>query len=433
MTFGTLSELRGTGGLLGFYGVLAANNGKLSFVPRGKPAETLPPVSVANVRKPDWFVASYARYGSVRDWRNINVSSDFPAVSGVATAALASPGSLGHVDGIIQVDPIVLEDLLRVGGPITVPTWPEPITADNVSRVTQYDAYVRYGETPQRTQFLADVANAVFSRLTNGTTPINPRLLTLLGGAAAGGHIQIYATREDEQQQLDELGLTHGVDRARRANDVLGFITENWSPSKVDWFLRRNVSYDIRLDPWSRRATTRLRADLDNNAPPSGLPPLVIGPIPPGQVPAGYNRQLMLLLRPGNDELADTRLDGKPLPVTNDYESTLRAHLAYVTIPPGGRSVVDAGFVVPGAVRGTGRHRTYTLHVLRQPVAHPDAYDVRVRAPRGWKLSGRTAFHGPLTQDLVLRVHLTQTVRAWLVQSAVLNPFRHLRHLIFGS
>lgn len=433
VAMGSLSELRGTGAFMGLFGTLDAAGGKLSFQMSGRPNASLPPPSTVDLRAPRWYVMTYARHAGTRLWANINVSPDFPTVGALIARALEQPESIGHVDGVIGVDPLAAAELLRATGPISVPSWPEPIDATNVSRVSQFEAYARFGaQSGRRTDFLASLSEAIFQRVLSSGLRLDEPTLAGLGQAAAGGHIQVYATRPEEERVLRELGLARGVDRARDATDVLGVVTENWSPSKIDWFLRRRVSYEVRLNPGDagREVQGRLRLELRNEAPPAGFPDYILG-TNAREVPYAHNRQLLLLLRPPEDQLhGELRVDGVAQPVSGDRERELRNYSRFVTIAPGGRAVVEADFDVPGGLRGTGRERVYRLHVLRQPVAHPDAYSVRIVPPKGWKVEGRTTFDGPLHSDLVLEVRLEQTVRALVFDAAVLRPFRLARALM---
>lgn len=418
------AEQRGTGGFIGYMALLEANGGRLRVQETGRPTALLPPPSrKPDLRLPDWFREAYARWGSLSLWQNVNVSADFPAVADLVAQTVDQAGSIGAIDGMIQIDPTSLAALLALTGPVGVPSWPEPLRAGNVERVASHEIYLRFGDdSTERYEFLGRLAQAVTRRLTSGEVAFGTQALGRLGDAVAGGHVKVWSPHPGEQAELAALGLAGEVERAREATDVLGFVTENWSGSKIDWFLRREVGYEVRLEP---DGSTRglLRARLRNQAPADGLPAQVIGPYN-DNVERGWNRQLMLLLRHPADRLERFRVDGKPAPTGRDLERFLRSHTSFLLVAPGGQVDVRAEFALPEAMTGEGRHRTYRLHVLRQPVAHADRYDVRVVAPRGWNVRGPTSFSGPLTRDLVLEVRLEQTRRAWAIQNFVLDPLR---------
>ncbi len=65
--------------------------------------------------------------------QDANLSEDFPTAAGILMS-LAPQVGLGHVDGVIAVDPVGLAALLELTGPIRVPGWPEQITAEQRRR-----------------------------------------------------------------------------------------------------------------------------------------------------------------------------------------------------------------------------------------------------------------------------------------------------------
>lgn len=304
-----------------------------------------------------------------------------------------------------------------------VPSWPKPITAGNVSSVTQHDVYVRYeGDREARTTFFAELIDAVFTKVLSSNISMTPSSATELGVAVQGGHLLVYSRHRDDQRALERLAVAGDLDRARGSTDVLGVITENAVASKVDWFLRRDVRYEVRLRPAEGSARGRLEVALRNLAPSSGESADVVEPIR-SFLPTGTNRQIVLYARPGSDRLG--RLDGPSAALAS--ERALRVYHTSATIPARERVQMGAVFVVPDALEGTGDELTYRLHVLRQPVAHADVYEVGVVVPKGWTAEGDTRFIGDLRSDLVMDVTLRKTTRAKLLDTLALEPWRAVR------
>lgn len=428
MAFDNLAELRGTGGLIGYFAVLEVEDGRLALgEPAGRPQEDFPPPEESGPKTPEWFLNSYRRYGVLHDWRNINITTDFPTVARIILQV--TPEDVGPLDGVIQMDPIALSSLLRLTGPVTAPDLPEPLTSDNVSEITQHEAYVRFARRPDRVEFLGDVVGVVFEKLLASNVRVNERLLELLGGMVSGGHIQMYSAVPSEQEALEAVGLARHASRTEDATDVLGFVSNNSSGNKIDWFLRRRVRYGVDLDPGTNEASFRLEADLTNGAPGAGLPAYIIGS-PDPNLADGENRTITMLLRSRDDALEEMTVSGEPVQPSRDREDRLLAYQTIHVIPPGGRVTVAATGVVHGAVRGTDRERVYRLHVLRQPVAHPDRFELTLEAPESWRIEGTRTFSGPLTSDLVVEVRLVHRFEAWLVERAVLGPFRLVRDIV---
>lgn len=429
LAFANLGELRGTGGFLGYFGIVHAEDGSVErLADTGRPTRELVAPDEAGVEAPDWYRRAYARYGAFGHWANANLTSDFPTVGSILTQTI--PDELGAVDGVIQIDPPGAAALLELAGPVEVAGWDEPVTAGNVHRIAEHDMEVRFaGDGDARREFLTRLVETVFDHALASDIEIRGDGLERLGEAVAGGHIQVYSTRPREQEVLEEIGIARGVERARGAGDVLGLVTQNAIGNKIDWFLRREIAYDVTLDPETGAAHARLEVILRNEAPTSGYPSRVIGSRVPG-LGEGWNRQITVLLRPPEDTLGEIRLDGESIQVSGDRERDLRAYHRMIEIPPGAEVLVEASFTVPDALGGEGRHRSYELHLLRQPIAHPDVYRVGVEAPEGWRVEGQATRQGHLTEDVTVSVDLTQTVHAWAFETAVLRPYRLARNLI---
>jgi hypothetical protein len=233
----------------------------------------------------------------------------------------------------------------------------------------------------------------------------------------------MFSTDSDDQTTFEELGLAGGVGRASGATDVLSLVSENATGNKGDWFLRREVVYRVRLDPGDGVADTELQAVLRNDAPSSGLPDYIIGS-PIENLETGTNRQILLLVRSPSDSLQTFVVGDEALNPEQAPEGTLTSYRSSADVPPQSSTGVRVASRISDAFDGAGRRRTYRLHVLPQPVANADRYDVVVEVPRGWRAEGVTRFSGPLADDVVLEVELTQNWRAWLFDRVVRDPWR---------
>jgi hypothetical protein len=278
-----------------------------------------------------------------------------------------------------------------------------------------------------RTELINQLVTTVFQQVLRGTLALNATTLRALGGTAGAGDVQAFSVHESDERVLRTLGVAGSVDRASSATDVLDVVTENSAANKADWFLRRQVTYRVALDPNDRSAHADLTADISNKAPTRGEPQYVIGPNI-SQLRAGDNRQIVLILRPPSDELNSIDIDGAQSAV-RARESNLRAYHTGVTIASGADARVLARFTVPDALRGRGNERFYRLHILRQPVAFSDFYDVRIQTPAGWDVEGTKQFVGTLEDDVVLDVRLHRTLRGRLIDALFAGPWRAARSL----
>ena len=116
---------------------------------------------------PEDYVRRYGQFLPQRNLQNVNLSPDFPTV-GKVLESLAPQAGVGDVDGVVAVDPEGLAAILELTGPVPVAGWPTDITAENVVDVTLSEAYRAFADTPERADFLGDVAQTVVDEATSG-------------------------------------------------------------------------------------------------------------------------------------------------------------------------------------------------------------------------------------------------------------------------
>lgn len=366
----TPSELRGSGGIVGNFGEITAEAGKLTLTRLGRsrdlseggdPTRTL--------SGPPEYLGRYAIFFPQTFWQNVTLSPDFPTVAKVIGELYPKSGGQ-PVDGVISVDPITLARLLRIVGPVEVPGLPGPLTAANAERELLYEQYVRFPNS-DRIDFLGEAAQRIWDRFTSSDLPGPRKLASVMGPAVTGRHLQIASLHPTEQALLDRLKLSGRV--APVDGDFLGVVTQNLNGNKIDWFLDRTYSYDVRVDPATGALEADLRLKLRNRAPASGLPPIVIGPYPDIDTIAGQNRLLLSIYTPWS--LDGATVGGEPLLLQSELELGRRVYAAFIDIPSGTTADIT--------VRLSGTYATgsdYRLDMLRQPVVRPDDVDVSVRA-----------------------------------------------------
>jgi hypothetical protein len=373
----TPAENRGSGGLVGNIGEITAVAGKLDLVDVARVArlnEAVEDGAAAGVL-PTVYADVYGGWNVPARLQNVTVAADFPT----AAAALESVQPLagrGRVDGTVSIDPLAVAALLDVVGPVTVPSWPVPISAGNAASVLLHEQYVAL-EGDARENFLGEVIGAVWERTTRGDLPSPAVLARALAPAVRGRHIQLHSQRADEQASLRRLGA-HGA-LPRSGGDHLALVTDNASESKVDWFLRRALDYRLRYDPDSGAAEATVTVTLTNDAPPSGLPDYVLG----GRVTlAGHNRQIVQVYTPL--DLVAATVDGRPPPAGRRSlgRPGNRAHELDVIVPPGSAMTIELRL----AGRLAGPPGRWTLDLGRQSAVHPDDVTVTLDVADGWRI-----------------------------------------------
>ena len=374
------AELRATGGFLGNYGELLADGGSLRLDRIGRHQdlnEAGPPVKQLDA--PQDYLDRYEQFEVSSTWESVNLSPDFPTVAQVMAGLYPQSGGR-PVDGVIGVDPVGLSALLKLTGPVTVKSWPEPINADNVVDITLNRAYVTFGgESDERVDFLTTVAVAVVDRLRAAELGSPERIVGTLGQAARGAHLNLWFTRPAEQALVDRLGTAARV--VPVDSDSLLVVNQNVAANKIDYYFTRTTSYDVQLQPDGDRfaVSSRLRIEMENQAP-DDLPRYVIGPFDK-RFQAGENRTFVSVYTPL--ALAGATWGGAPVDLAAADELGRRVYSSFLSIPARATRSLEVqleGTVValPGG--------WYELDLLHQPLITAQATTASFEVPEGWRI-----------------------------------------------
>jgi hypothetical protein len=379
------AESRGTGGLVGVYGVLASSASGPTLREAG-PIESLrdlledPPRLAPSVR------ARYRPFGFDGDWRQANLPPDLPTVGRVLVDMFERVRGT-RLQGVIMIDPVGSAEIVRVSGPITV--GGRRLDARNLPHALMVDAYVRYeGDPTGRKKFLTDAARKVLQAMkaTAGRRPLD--LLWALRTAVLQRHLQAYSSDPDTERLLRGLGMAGNGD-APAMGDYLMPVGINVAGNKLDAFLRKEVRYDVRLRA-DGGASTTATVKLQNAGRRTGLPTNVIGPFD-SRFQAGENRQFMELYVARDYGLSKVSVNGRPVRV-HALDSLGALMLGReVSIPAKRSATIEYRLERWNAVQVDGDRVTYRILVRPQPQVRPDRLTVSVTPPEGWKLAGLPA------------------------------------------
>lgn len=333
MGFQTNAEARGTGGLLGGFGILRFDNGTGTVDNLGANTE-LKGISAPIDLGPE-FAQQYGFTNPFTDFRNSNISSHFPYAAQIWSSMWAQQSGM-NVDGVIAIDPVALSYVLGAVGSITMPDG-EVVTKENVVELTESTAYKRF-PTDQiaRKNYLQDIANAVVKRMT-GRIEAPRQLLDALGKAVSERRIAVWSSSPADQALLEETPLAHALpdDPAPYAEVVIN----NLGGNKLDYYLRREIEYAADgCDGETRESTITVR--LKSAAPNGPLPDYIgssAGLLPeiPIEIPRGTMLTSVRLLATKGAQLSSALSNGQRVPVFTDTERGHPSFEIQVAIPPG--------------------------------------------------------------------------------------------------
>jgi len=372
LMFQAPSEARATGGLLGFYGILAADEGRLDLGRLGPIHELSTRRPFGRLEAPDWYRDLYGPVGALREWRQVNTSINFPQVARVVLQMYErSTGE--RLDGVIAMDPIALGEFTRATGTLDVGLGP-PIGPQNARRVLLRQIYEDFENRPEaQNAYLAAIIQEFWSRVGSGVDA--RRFIDALGVSAARGNLKVFSARAPEQGELTDLR----ADGRYPPGNTQAVFHNNATANKVDYFLRRTQRTRIVVnDDGSLRV--RLEVTLRNRADPALNRALLVGPGVVGDDPA-VNAMSLFLLLPEDATDARVEVDGarQPFLVGRDDRSPVLWDL--IQIP--GRT--SRRIVCTYAVGPQEGEVEWTLYP--QVLAHSDAYSIEVVNAEGEPLA----------------------------------------------
>ena len=282
LAFQSPAEARGTGGLLGGFGILKFDNGiptvdalasnaEFGVVVLGRDPATVVP-DVRDDLGPE-FDKLYGWANPYYDFRNSNLSSHFPYAAQI-WKSMWEEQSGESLDGVIAVDPVALSYVLNAIGPVELADG-EIVNQDNVVELTMSTAYARFPtDQSARKQYLQDIANRVVEKI-SGSIPAPRKLLDALGRAAEERRIAVWSANPVEQALLEETTLAHAI--PVDDSPFAGVVINNLAGNKMDYYLKREIEYAADgCDGDFRNSTITVR--LTNTAKPDQtLPDYVAG------------------------------------------------------------------------------------------------------------------------------------------------------------
>lgn len=361
------AELRATGGLVGAYGIVEANKGRISLESVGSNTQ-LPSLARPAIDIGEAFERRYKRFAPAREWRNTNVTPDFPTVNAMY-AAMYEKATSERIDGTIAVDPVALSYILKVTGPARL-RGGQVVSAANVVALTERDVYARIADPADQDKFFQLLARAVYERLVSGSGDTK-QLVKALGRAVGEGRLLVASTHDDERRVLIGNPIGGGIPVV--GGPYLHVPMNNAVGGKLDYYLRRKVRYDLVEQP-DGRAKARVTVTLRNTAPKRGLPKYVTQRLdaPGRRIPPGQNRIYVSVFGGLGAGFESATLDGKPLAMEAHLERGHGVFSAYIELKPGAERTLDVQIFEPSFS---------PKPVIRPfPMAFPDDVQITVTA-----------------------------------------------------
>ena len=368
------AQMRAGSGAFLSLGELSVDAGKFRLGALRPAGELRPPpgaVDPADSGDPD-FAARFGFLGPTADFRQLPSSARFDVTAPLAVRMWKA--STGHtVDGVLVLDPVALQALLRATGPVVV----DGVTysADNLLAAVLVDQYRGVGYDPNapeqiaRRDVLAQIARAAFDHLEQGSWQAAD-LIQAMRSAGLGRHVLGWAA--DPTQRLGWHGLhldgTFGP-------DALLIGVHNRVGNKLDQFLPIDGSIRSEVSGARRSVTLTLRIVNGVPLPLDQWPVYVVGPVVPAPGapplhPAGEYEGLVTAELPRAASNTRVTVDGRPagLVVVGRDGPDHRVVGVEIVLQPGETRTVVAHFDLPARASLLVEPSARVLHPSFAPI-----------------------------------------------------------------
>lgn len=359
--FTSPAELRGITGFFGNYADVTIDQGRIEVDEFGRRSELSEFVAKngATCRAcPQEFIDRYGRYSIAMGpelewgrygWENHTMPAHFPYIAEAAMLVYPQSGER-PVDGVIAVDPYVLQALMKYTGPVDVPELGVTIRPDDAASFILKDQYLIAQEDDgefdngSRIDALDTLGEEVIDKLLAGALPAPSELARDIGPLVAEKRLLAWTTEPAERDLFDRIGML-GALPTIGDDGGFGFTVVNGGNNKIDVFLERE--FDVRIETRSDGLRV-LVADvtLTNNAPKSGLPQYVIGNS--RELPDGTSRMLVTMYGPST--LLAFDIDGQAAEFDKAPEAGWTGYSRTVDVGPGGTVNFHVEFALGPAV-----------------------------------------------------------------------------------
>jgi hypothetical protein len=390
VAFGDLSYLRGAGGSTLAIALMTAEDGQIELSPAQQVFRFFDDQIDYDVPVPadNWYLQELPL---TRRLGNSNWSPHFPSSASVMadlyeTVATAEGIDALPLDGVIQVDAQALALMMRATGDVSVPLWPEPISANDVAQVAYVDSHLELSGEDRR-EFAADLVAETWERI--GEPRDAGDLLASvvsLGRGLSQKNVQVWFAAEDEQALAAR--LQWGGEIRQDEGDYLYVAEDNLETDSLDFFARQELHHDVTIGANGALdivTTVQMTVDLPEG-PEYREPPI--------SSPRGTTKKTMVnLYVPEQAELVDVLHDdargrGTIEDVQIHVEQGRRVFTANLQAAPNEPSSLIFRYHVEGALVRILDGPAYRLTVQAQPRMVPDQLTLTLHLPEGMSVRG---------------------------------------------
>lgn len=243
VVFQNNDEIRATGGFTGTFLLVQFEKGtfKVLDAPGNGPFALSDVIAKGNL--PPQPILSIAPYWTFHD---ANWFLDVPT-SAKAMIEFYKQDRGFAPDGVMYLTPSVMEDLLRVTGPIRPEKYGVDITAENFVQATEQQVQFKYDKALNNPkQFLIDLVPMMLTKLSQLSSPDALRALALTLKHGTQNDLLFYSSVAAQQKNIVGLGWDGSIDTSK--SDYLAVVDTNLGGGKTDRSIEEQIDANVVVD-----------------------------------------------------------------------------------------------------------------------------------------------------------------------------------------
>lgn len=341
------AESRSSGGIPGALAVMTLEKGRLSLGEQTSAVDV--GVMSPTLAVEEEQVAIYSsRLGKFM--QDVNLTPDFPT-SAETAQAMWERKTGERLDGVISIDPVLLEYMLDATGPVSLSdpaildtergSLPTKLTSQNVLKTLLSDVYAQIAEPAEQDLYFAAVAREVFAALSDGKSDPQ-KLLDGMAQGIAEGRLRLWSSHDQEQSVISRYDLSGSISGPSISPAQFGVYFNDGTGAKMDYYVKRTVQLlkECTIDGY---AQIKVRVTSLNTAPvdaATSLPVYVTGGGTFG-VPAGTVQTNIIAYGPVQSNVETAVVAGKKTGFASHRHNDRPVGSVTVRLAPGQSSTVD--------------------------------------------------------------------------------------------
>ena len=226
------------------------------------------------------------------------------------------------IDGVIAVDPVMLQSLLALTGGVTTSDG-TVLDGTNAAQILLNSIYVKNGDAndTQSDAFFTETAGLCFNKILTSLSTVNMAdLLKTLETNVQEHRLLMWSTDEACESTLDQLGISGSIE-TDATHPVLGVYMSNKTYGKIDWYLDYSTSVGqatLNADGTASYPVTSTFTNTLTSDEVQSLQHIVLGAAQTGDMTT-----VVSLLAPAGGTISNVNATGTPISpfAESSYES----------------------------------------------------------------------------------------------------------------